>query len=766
MPDFLLCNSKLTFQMTMIPDKTNYLTQGPDGVKRLKQGPDLGSYRGLSVIHSRAFSMEAGQQPRDILRRRVRTAEYYRIPPNKANLEYDFELYNEERDTWFSMSFKDLLKMATLGSHGETFDGVEGDHVEVVQKAYEEAIRRSTIPGPESAAAGGILLGKLGATVSGGPGLNMSADETAEFNRLLEDRANLLENNANYFHQFFRSCDLTMLGKHMQLVPAFGMGLKPSFSPKSRIEKAFYDRVMGEPSFMPFCEKREHCFVMDEPRVAGSNLPGLFQTLRSQRLYKPFVFGEAIAEPGTADWFKAFTYYISVYQRRGVFMGYWDTPAENLDDALDSDSLASVTGSSTDAIYIYDNIVNNRYTGGQKVHIGFQWLSPVAGFGAVNDPFHLIPAGQDLGKLRMSTNNALPDHCRSFGGFVGRSILMTWELLEPLMTMYRTEDAGTMTGIQLLLQTRLSNVMMHSFRYALDTIREFLVPKFQYPFDHELFTVMFTEMLRDAFSNAIALVAIHQGAVKLKSPLQVTLAEHGIDTWPMTMSTLSRYEHSQCTTMGTKRYSLFAKKLGTSFGHLNLKYLETNIEGDQMASRWKSGAAMGIVLDSAVSKVDGTENFQFIWNEQWTMEIMVKELVEVFGKRLFARPVFGHGLKDRALFDYVCQNTETSFVLDEQRRVLNDNRMSMGPRDAIGPDVSKLFIRIKPTGNEEEEHGTGPVGRGVNLEDVELVIVRPNIEHSMLGIIMGLGGNELGNTLWGQTELSVYDDSMHGIWGM
>lgn len=52
------------------------------------------------------------------------------------------------------------------------------------------------------------------------------------------------------------------------------------------------------------------------------------------------------------------------------------------------------------------------------------------------------------------------------------------------------------------------------------------------------------------------------------------------------------------------------------------------------------------------------------------------------------------------------------------------------------------------------------------LENVEIVIVRPNIEHSMLGIIMGLGGNELGNTLWGQTELSVYDDSMHGVWGM
>ena len=31
---------------------------------------------------------------------------------------------------------------------------------------------------------------------------------------------------------------------------------------------------------------------------------------------------------------------------------------------------------------------------------------------------------------------------------------------------------------------------------------------------------------------------------------------------------------------------------------------------------------------------------------------------------------------------------------------------------------------------------------------------------------MGQGGENLGNTLWGQTELSCYDDSMHGIWGM
>lgn len=51
----------------------------------------------------------------------------------------------------------------------------------------------------------------------------------------------------------------------------------------------------------------------------------------------------------------------------------------------------------------------------------------------------------------------------------------------------------------------------------------------------------------------------------------------------------------------------------------------------------------------------------------------------------------------------------------------------------------------------------------VKKDLVELVIIRPNIEHNMLGIILGRGGlDELGATFWGQTELSCYDDSMHG----
>lgn len=84
-PDFLLLNSKLTFQITMLPEKTQYVTQGIDGVKRLRDGPNITRYRGLNLIRSKAFSMEQGAAPRDLLRRRVRVAEFYLIPYGSIN---------------------------------------------------------------------------------------------------------------------------------------------------------------------------------------------------------------------------------------------------------------------------------------------------------------------------------------------------------------------------------------------------------------------------------------------------------------------------------------------------------------------------------------------------------------------------------------------------------------------------------------------------------------------------------------------------------
>lgn len=126
-PTFLLCNGKLTTQLTMNPERTNYLTNGPDGLQRLAQGPDLPSYRGLSIIHSRKFSLDTGTAPRDLMRRKVRVAEYYHIPWSSEVQDKFFEFYDQSRDTWFRLSWEQLYLMSLLPADVEARQGDGAD---------------------------------------------------------------------------------------------------------------------------------------------------------------------------------------------------------------------------------------------------------------------------------------------------------------------------------------------------------------------------------------------------------------------------------------------------------------------------------------------------------------------------------------------------------------------------------------------------------------------------------------------------------------
>lgn len=113
-PDFLMCSSKLCFQITMDQAKTSYMTQGPDGNKVLKQGPTLDTYRGLSIVKSKAFSMDEGLMPRDLLRRRVRVAEHYvgsflETPGSWQNLG-TVSLYSEDSDDFQSITIRSIME--------------------------------------------------------------------------------------------------------------------------------------------------------------------------------------------------------------------------------------------------------------------------------------------------------------------------------------------------------------------------------------------------------------------------------------------------------------------------------------------------------------------------------------------------------------------------------------------------------------------------------------------------------------------------------
>jgi len=116
-PTFLLCPSNLTLHMTMSPERTNYITNGPDGLKRLAQGPDLPAFRGLSIIHSQKFALEAGREPRNVLRRKVRVAEHYWLPHDDARTaDYIYEFYDQNSDSFKNFTKSELIKKSGVDS--------------------------------------------------------------------------------------------------------------------------------------------------------------------------------------------------------------------------------------------------------------------------------------------------------------------------------------------------------------------------------------------------------------------------------------------------------------------------------------------------------------------------------------------------------------------------------------------------------------------------------------------------------------------------
>jgi hypothetical protein len=69
------------------------------------------------LFECRQYSLETGAPPRDLLRRRVRVAEYYRIPYTECigdGRNTMIDLYDESKDTFFTISWKELLRHAAL----------------------------------------------------------------------------------------------------------------------------------------------------------------------------------------------------------------------------------------------------------------------------------------------------------------------------------------------------------------------------------------------------------------------------------------------------------------------------------------------------------------------------------------------------------------------------------------------------------------------------------------------------------------------------
>lgn len=707
MPNFLLCNSKLTFQMTMTPEKTNYLTQGADGAKRLKQGPDLPSYRGLSIIHSRSFAMEAGQHPRDILRRRVRTAEYYRILPSPKNKDYEFEFYNEERDTWFSMSFQDLLRCA---QHSESYNsdgGYGADNPNKINRAYNLAAR--PMGGPN-----GTEFVSLAAP--------LSVTEVA----MIEQAKQYLSHSTKPAIWLNGSivprviCEVKGGGNRWQLHHTpFDMGIThippvPDQHPVWKEWTTLIDSREANLIQIGISTSDMKWSMNPAIRLTPKMRSDLFESLEAIPLTHPFK--KTVADPRTPDWFSAYTYYQEVYRRFGFPMERLADLTPRVDSTYNASQIHRM-------VRMLQNIPDMK----GKADISHMLLSVNGLNGSVNHVFNT------------ASTNFNPGVFTSYTEYCAKSFILTYEVLHPLLREYTIDGIAT---------SALDHLIAAHIPYdRIDELNTFLVRLMGARATLIERTISTTPMLIEIITKSMNGHNTHDDT----ATGGFYLGKNGISTWPMTYSTHSHPLH-------TINIEGILAGLDASFGHMSLGCLsEMKSSGPYKNPVDAKTVPPPVVVRSADPSAE--------WKNFW----------KSIKARMFDDPVHG-----KTYFTPTpAQATEELMAISMMPEIYNDISYMIGMAKKVSERTDPALTKIAPGGlaacrinlndiflPDTQAAAAVRTKRDDSLDNVEIVIVRPNIEHNMLGIVMGEGGSELGSTLWGQTELSCYDDSMHGLWGM
>ncbi len=743
MPDFLLCNSKLTFQMTMTPEKTNYITQGIDGVKRLRQGPDLGSYRGLSVIHSRSFAMETGQHPRDVLRRRVRTAEYYRILPNKKNATREFEFYNEERDTWFTLSFHDLLKCARYMS-----DDGGNDNAAQVDGIYHRLSAGAAGTGPVPQLGGQAQLGFDSSHALGARYLLTMAEVPASVTALLGMVNNAVTGNAPLANlDALMTSDIRHGTDTAWYFRGFTDNLGIRIIPPK--DNEVWEQVVALQANIPVrIPAALGKTMMSVGPLNARMLESMYMTLKGQPLNDPFSSEPSIAAPGTGEWFAAYSFYLEIFQRGG----------------LPTNFVANLASAVTTMDQVKTRAWNANLT--TVSDISHQFLNQCNARGSVNHPFHLSPSLPSVavpGDQQTFGQGLLAEHGNLFGALLGHRGLLTVDVLDPLLAKYDI-DGRIKTGLEYFLDLSAydpdaaKSVELGSMTEVYNSATSF----FQ-------FSMHFNKKLLAWISESLQGYRCVDAHVSAGERLSIA----GVSTIPMFLATRSHLFHSS-NSVRLKGRQLAALR-SKSHGHLSIEMLEFIVFN--LAD-----------LQAAFTTTNGThpwfrdENSQHPYAapasniQNNTFNVCRAELFRAIRRRIRADPVLefsevlqattaasGAPLAFSLVNMFRCLRYELDLVRNPAPTNVVTSVVANGGRMNLVLDLNIFFDTFSPYPREPRELQKADMA---HVENVELVIVRPNIEHNMLGVIMGLGGESLGHTLWGQTELSVYDDSMHGIWGM
>jgi hypothetical protein len=753
MPDFMLCNSKLTFQLTMTPDATNYVTQGPEGAKRLKSGPDMQSYRGIGIVHTRAFSMETGAPPRDMLRRRVRVAEYARIMPHKDNHKRLFQLYNEERDTWSTFTFQDLLQKALCG---------KGD-----------AVARTDLPG---SANNDTLLGITHAMVNPGG--------MASFNAQSQGRP-----------------QGAMLGRHLQV------GGQDSAMESQLVEfyKQVFSRSIKTEFFFhtTFLDKK----VVYVPGAVDFSKQDIYDDVTdaaSKASYPPFISNaidavqQAIARTGGAGWgqeeknrarfqIQSVALYPRQAQTFATDIAQAPTGGGTFSAANTANqaAAAALLGGGVPALdatiplyqlfnwpqgYIFPQ---NQYSAGYTPEHGYvKAAMAVRNFNRYGIPTQVLQG--NLGEhakidevintqidLADPTFNHLDQTLRDRGAFFCPN---HFKGPQP-----RLSDIGDVLGYNMIMTqdfaSELTKLMNGGRADASWSSSTFLYDIVLNPSNHSALLRAVTTVLRNMQVQMIA--AEDGGNIMDRLSLTETLTPL-ISTALTTYNAGSGARYDQPSKVETQNAFYWLLPRTENASQEIMCDANTTPHARSMRARGEFNANPTITLTLIGAIEPAASGFPRGNGFEFTKEVPLQGAPRLSAPTEVSARNFFHMLAWRMWAD---QEIPLHSVYNATGGAWPPVRTYLFP----GRDYGYGHFGNGVMNFTEQQADWAGRAAGVSLaesqlsratEHIEVVILRPNIEHHMLGIILGQGGESLGSTFWGQTELSCYDDSMHGIWGM
>jgi len=797
-PTFLMCNGALTMQLTMNVEKTQYITQGIDGLRTLRQGPDLPSYRGLSIIHSKQFSMQNGEPPRDILRRRSRVAEHYRINGFIRDIRNNkYKFYDQSKDSFFTLTFTDLFKMSLLEAGNLNFSDRAPRTWNTTTRAGDD---------------------QPFAPYEGSSTVHVKVDPNVQLPQLpglvwpprsdFRSNVTVVYDNADAMHgcQDFKS-------GYESMQAAQNMGLiSMSKNTMSRHMDTLLAHTSGFETVKP---TQTLCSEVNSMNVNHSGLiqwtAQAFRDARS-KLKAPEHMLDAAAREFVALKMKK----VTMQGDEKIKIHIANIPPKEIDMAISEgvkkpystaeiNAAISILGSVLMNSVRAPNALNplppkdiefNAHSFLQTVmsrslyspklcnallqpldvptDMQIEFLKALDLEGDKSDLVNASALENPLCSTVMVSymSYAHPDasikqRCNAILGSSSKAIDDTVLAYMNEVLNYVETSAKEMKTLCLevpLLTSMLNNIVQkkvpsfkHQTLFTTSTGAMYL--------DEEKRTLHSTPMFSNKMDEAMRTI-LQQNGVKLDED---TLLGTEFRCYPFPVNSNINLEdiNSVINNSNLNEYTL---KQPLNSSHVNNALSAfTNSENckDYTLAHFYRNALCRMFTSIVSYANDNVKYFAIPAAKEITGTVrnvnsyrnVSSPLITTLGATL---PV----IKDAEDVTRIYTGADET----AQNNVYNENQIaSMITQNNVNDDMIRLYNQMTGSDREIVGRNNGNIAYQNPFLDcyIDIVVVRPNIEHNMLAVIMGRGGNpDLGATYWGQTELSCYDDSQHGLWGM